>query len=83
MKCDLCNKEIEETFLGKLKGTVVKLNADGKNKIYNICPECQKKNKDVKEELRSKWLFLIIVHLYGKYQERSKCLLFCHKNKRA
>ena len=51
MKCDLCGKAIEETFLGKLKGSVIKVNDNGKNKTYHVCPECQKKHKDVKSEL--------------------------------
>ena len=54
MNCDLCGKKIEEAFLGKLKGTVVKINFNGKNKLYNICPECQKKHKDLKEILKDK-----------------------------
>jgi hypothetical protein len=35
VKCSKCNEKIEETFLGKIKGTFVK----GKP----ICNECQKK----------------------------------------
>jgi hypothetical protein len=35
MKCSICNKEIEQTFLGKIKGTYIK----GKP----VCSECQKK----------------------------------------
>jgi len=52
MKCELCNKEIEELFLEKIKGTIVKINADGKNKTYYACSECQKKfGNKLKEEL--------------------------------
>lgn len=54
MKCNLCGKEIEETFLGKLKGTVVKINEGGKNKIFYACKECQKKHKNLREELSRK-----------------------------
>lgn len=54
MDCDLCGKEIEETFMGKLKGSVVKINEDGKNKIYNVCSDCQKKEKDIKAALKAK-----------------------------
>ena len=55
MKCELCKKEIEETFLGKFKGTVVKINVSGKNKIYYVCGECQKKfGNKLKEELMNK-----------------------------
>jgi hypothetical protein len=35
MKCSKCNEKIEETFLGKIKGTYVKGKA--------VCSDCQKK----------------------------------------
>jgi ribosome-binding protein aMBF1 (putative translation factor) len=54
MECDLCGKEIEETFLGKIKGSVVKINEAGKNKIFNVCSDCQKKEKDIKAALKNK-----------------------------
>ncbi len=54
MKCDICGKEIEETFLGKLKGSVVKIKDNGKNKIYHVCSDCQKTNKDLKAFLKGK-----------------------------
>ena len=54
-KCFLCGKKIEEIFLGKKKGTVVKIGEKGKNKIYYICDDCQKKFKNkVKEEVLKK-----------------------------
>ncbi len=40
MKCELCKKNIEQTFLGKLIGTYIK---DVKGKPHTICFECQKK----------------------------------------
>ena len=40
MKCEICNKNIGETFLGKILGTIVK---DEKGKKHTICFECQKK----------------------------------------
>ncbi len=40
MKCELCKKAIEQTFLGKILGTYVK---DAKGKHHTICFECQKK----------------------------------------
>ena len=40
MKCEICKKKIEETFLKKILGTVVK---DKKGKKHYVCPECQKK----------------------------------------
>ncbi len=42
MKCSLCKKEVETTFLGKIKGTYMNIN--GEKKI--ICSECQKKHKN-------------------------------------
>jgi len=40
MKCELCKKAIEQTFLGKILGTYVK---DPKGKPHTVCFECQKK----------------------------------------
>jgi len=45
MKCDVCKKQIPETFLKKLVGTVVK---DKKGKKHYVCFECQKKLKTKK-----------------------------------
>jgi len=42
MKCDICGKKIEKTFLGKIVGTYIK---DKKGKKHIICPECQKSGK--------------------------------------
>jgi len=47
MKCEICKKKIEETFLKKLLGTYIK---DDKGKKHSICFECQKKFSN-KEEL--------------------------------
>jgi ribosome-binding protein aMBF1 (putative translation factor) len=47
MKCTLCGKEIEITFLGKLKGNYVKTNG----KVYTVCASCFRSNKD---EIRTK-----------------------------
>ena len=53
MKCDICGKNIEETFLEKLKGTIVKMKKGDKNAIYHVCSECQKKFGDkIKEKLQ-------------------------------
>jgi hypothetical protein len=43
MKCEICKKNIEETFLKKIVGTHVK---DSKGKMHAVCPDCQKKLKD-------------------------------------
>ncbi len=57
MRCELCGKSIEEAFLGKLKGTLIKINEKGKNKIYAGCDECQKQFKsNIKEEIKKKVL---------------------------
>ena len=46
MKCSVCSKKIETTFLNKILGTMIKV--EGKEKA--ICPECQSKLK-TKEEI--------------------------------
>ena len=50
MKCEICKKRIEETFLKKTLGTYVK---DEKGKKHAVCFECQKKFPS-KEELLKK-----------------------------
>ena len=50
MKCDICKKTINETFLRKLIGTYVK---DKKGKKHAVCSECQGKLKS-KDELLTK-----------------------------
>ena len=40
MKCKICSKNIETTFMGKILGTHIK---DSKGKKYTVCHECQKK----------------------------------------
>lgn len=50
MKCAICKKKIEETFLKKILGTYIK-NAKGKK--YAICPKCQKEYK-TKEDILKK-----------------------------
>ena len=47
-KCDICKNKIQELFLGKLKGTIIK--KEGKSKQYFVCFDCQKKFNS-KEEL--------------------------------
>lgn len=48
MKCEICNKKLQETFLKKVIGTYVK---DSKGKKHTICDECQKKLKTKKDIL--------------------------------
>lgn len=39
MKCEICKEKIEETFLNKMIGTIVK---DAKGKAHNVCASCQR-----------------------------------------
>ncbi len=48
-KCSICSEKIQELFLGKIKGTIVK--KPGNSKKYEVCNLCQKKFS--KEELIS------------------------------
>ena len=43
MKCKICSKNIETTFMGKILGAHIK---DDKGKKHVICHECQKKFPD-------------------------------------
>ena len=47
-KCTICNNKIQELFMEKLKGTIVK--KPGKSEQYPVCFECQKRFRN-KEEL--------------------------------
>jgi len=51
MKCSICSKKIEETFLKKIVGSYVK--KKGSSKKHAVCFECQKKFR-TKEEMLSK-----------------------------
>tara|TARA_Y100000310_G_scaffold344438_1_gene457204 strand:- start:40 stop:195 length:156 start_codon:yes stop_codon:yes gene_type:complete len=51
MKCKICKKNIEETFLKKIIGTVIK---DEKGKKHHICNNCQK-SLPTKEEILKKF----------------------------
>ncbi len=42
MKCSVCGKEIETTFLGKINGNYVK----SAGKAYSVCSSCFKVNKE-------------------------------------
>ncbi len=53
-KCILCNEKIEETFMGKLKGTLVKIKKGEKNQSYYVCSSCQKKFPSTVEEVMKK-----------------------------
>jgi len=49
MKCGICKKKIDETFLKKIIGTVVK---DKKGKKHHICSGCQKEIGSKEEILK-------------------------------
>jgi DNA-directed RNA polymerase subunit RPC12/RpoP len=52
MKCAVCGKNIETTFLNKIVGTMVRI--DGKK--HYVCSECQKKLRTREEIERAiKW----------------------------
>ncbi len=48
MKCDICKKKIDTTFLNKIVGTYIKTD---KGKKKAICFECQSKFPTKKEAL--------------------------------
>lgn len=50
MKCSVCKKKIEKTFLDKIEGTFYKI----KGKKKPVCSKCQKKysKSDIKEKLK-------------------------------
>jgi hypothetical protein len=49
MKCSVCKKNVGESFLGKIKGTYVRING----KTWPVCTECQSKHKNgVGDKLR-------------------------------
>ena len=51
MKCEICKKKINETFLKKPIGTYIK---DAKGKKHSVCHECQSKfNNDKGKILES------------------------------
>ncbi len=49
MKCDVCSKDLAETFLKKIVGGYVK---DAKGKMRPVCRECQKKLRTKEEILK-------------------------------
>ena len=48
MKCEICSKNIETTFMGKILGTYVK---DANGKKHSVCFECQKKSSNDKAKI--------------------------------
>lgn len=52
MKCELCKKTVEETFLKKILGTYVYTKEGKKKTKHAVCPACQKSLSP--EEIRKK-----------------------------
>ena len=50
MKCSICSKSIDTTFLGKILGTHVK---DKNGRLHAVCFECQKKFHSKEEILKA------------------------------
>ena len=50
MKCEICSKTIETTFLNKILGTYVKGN---NGKLHAVCFECQKKFSSKEDILKA------------------------------
>ncbi len=50
MKCSICSKNIETTFLNKIIGTYVK---DKNGKLKPVCFECQKRFNSKEEILKA------------------------------
>jgi hypothetical protein len=49
-KCSICGEKIQELFLEKIKGTIVR--KPGYEKQYEICFQCQKKLGSKEEILK-------------------------------
>jgi ribosome-binding protein aMBF1 (putative translation factor) len=48
MKCDICGKDIETTFLGKINGNYIKVKGD----MHPVCNSCFRSEKA--DELKKK-----------------------------
>ena len=54
-KCALCGGKIENTFLDKLDGAIVKIKKVDKNEKFYVCSDCQKQHgRKLKEEVEKK-----------------------------
>lgn len=45
-KCEICNEKIEETFLGKINGTTIRVEKNTRTGFVFVCSSCQKEHKD-------------------------------------
>lgn len=43
-KCAVCGDKIEETFLGKINGTIIKLKKNTRTGKAYVCAACQKEH---------------------------------------
>ena len=52
VKCSICGNKLQELFLEKIKGTIVR--KESSSKQYSICFECQKKlsHKEILEQIK-------------------------------
>lgn len=50
MKCEICKGKIENTFLSKIDGTIIR---DSKGKKRYVCSDCQRKLKTKEEILKN------------------------------
>ena len=50
MKCSICGKSVETTFLNKILGTYIK---DSRGKMHAVCLECQRKFSSKEEILKA------------------------------
>lgn len=53
-KCCICGEKIEETFLGKINGTTVRVSKNTKTGYDFVCNSCQKEHKDKLKEVVNK-----------------------------
>jgi transposase-like protein len=51
VKCEICENEIEKTFLDKLDGTILKTGEGETSKKHYVCSKCQ---KEFKEKIKEK-----------------------------
>ena len=51
-KCVLCREKIEETFLDKIKGTIVNVKKGERNEKNYVCSSCQRLNADLHKAVR-------------------------------
>ncbi len=53
-KCVICSNKVEETFLGKLNGTTVRVSKNTSTGRAYVCRECQVEHGDKLKEVVNK-----------------------------